>query len=130
MIIVDTDILVDVIRKYLPALQWLRSKEDEKIAIPGFVAMELIFGCENKVQQNSIEKHISNYNILRPSSLACNQALHTFTQYHLSNDIGIIDSLIAHTIMETNLPLHTFNQKHYKAIPNLKTVQPYKKGNR
>ncbi len=27
-----------------------------------------------------------------------------------------------------NLPLYTFNQKHYAAIPKLKTVQPYEKG--
>lgn len=26
-----------------------------------------------------------------------------------------------------NVPLVTFNQKHYAAVPNLRTLQPYKK---
>ena len=128
MIVVDTDILVDVLRKYSPALQWLASLEDEEeIAFPGFVAMELISGCQNKAQQYRVEKHISNYTILWPSPSACNQALHTFTQYHLSHGIGLLDSLVGHTVVETNLPLHTFNKKHYAPIQNLTTIQPYRK---
>ncbi len=38
------------------------------------------------------------------------------------------DIMIGETALALNLPLHTFNQKHYAAIPNLKTIQPYTKG--
>jgi predicted nucleic acid-binding protein len=33
--------------------------------------------------------------------------------------------LIAQTALMANLPLHTFNDKHFKAVPNLRTIQPY-----
>ena len=31
------------------------------------------------------------------------------------------------TDIENNIPLHTFNIKHYSAVPALTTVQPYQK---
>jgi predicted nucleic acid-binding protein len=39
----------------------------------------------------------------------------------------MFDALIAFTAMEGAIPLHTFNIKHYHAIPGLTTVQPYAK---
>lgn len=48
-----------------------------------------------------------------------------FRQVHLANAIGILDMLIAHTAIDMNLPLHTFNLKHYAAVPGLQTIQPY-----
>lgn len=35
--------------------------------------------------------------------------------------------MISETAVALGLPLHTFNQKHYSAIPSLNTVQPYGK---
>jgi predicted nucleic acid-binding protein len=42
MILLDSDIMIDFLRKYPPAINWLSSLEDEKIALPGYVVMELI----------------------------------------------------------------------------------------
>jgi predicted nucleic acid-binding protein len=51
-----------------------------------------------------------------------------FARYHLKHGIGILDTLIGQIAVDLDLPLHTFNQKHYSAIPSLKTIQPYRKG--
>ncbi|MBE9056747.1 type II toxin-antitoxin system VapC family toxin [Sphaerospermopsis sp. LEGE 08334] len=49
MILLDSDIVIDFLRKYPPAIIWLSSLGDEEIALPGYVAMELMQGCKNKV---------------------------------------------------------------------------------
>jgi len=43
MILLDTDVMVDILRGYEPAKEWLASVEE--IGVPGLVAMELIQGC-------------------------------------------------------------------------------------
>ena len=52
MILVDTDVMVDVMRRHAPAVAWLDSLDTETIGIPGLVAMELLQGCRNR-EENS-----------------------------------------------------------------------------
>ena len=42
MICVDTDVMIDILRRYAPAVAWLRSRGAEELALPGLVAMELL----------------------------------------------------------------------------------------
>jgi predicted nucleic acid-binding protein len=87
--------------------------------------MELIQGCRNKAEQDQVERILTAYQIVWPSAAACDAALASFSQHHLSHSLGIIDALIGHTAIELGAPLHTFNQKHYDPIAGLTTVQPY-----
>jgi hypothetical protein len=128
MVLLDTDIMIDLLRKYPPALAWLASLDDEEIGLPGFVVMELIQGCKNKLEQEKIEKTLAAYSVVWPSSETCDEALSMFAQFYLSHSLGLLDALIGETAVGINLPIHTFNQKHYAPISNLKTVQPYAKG--
>lgn len=47
MVFADTDVMVDVLRGFTPALEWLASLGEEQVVISGFVAAELLQGCEN-----------------------------------------------------------------------------------
>jgi hypothetical protein len=127
MILLDTDILIDLIRRYPPALVWLRSLGEEEVNMPGFVVMEIIQGCRSKAEQERTERELSEYAVVWPSEVTLAEALKVYSQYHLSHNPGILDALIGQTAVALDLPLHTFNQKHYAAIPNLKTIQPYTK---
>jgi predicted nucleic acid-binding protein len=127
MLLLDTDILIDLLRQYQPAVDWLDSVGDEEIIVPGFVVMELLQGCRSKAEQEAVEKAIGDYGIVWPTAKTCGDALAVFAKYRLSHDLGLLDSLIGQTAVSLNLPLHTFNQKHYAAIPNLETIQPYRK---
>jgi len=128
MLLLDTDIMIDLSRQYQPALDWLASLGDEEIALPGFVVMELIQGCRNKLEQEKIEKTLVLYSVVWPSAKTCDEARSVFARYHLSHSLGLLDALIGETAVALNLPLHTFNQKHYAPISNLKIVQPYSRG--
>ena len=52
MILLDSDIMIDLLRQFLPAIDWLDSLPDEEeLILSGFVVMELIQGCRNKTEQ-------------------------------------------------------------------------------
>ncbi|MFM7885513.1 MAG: PIN domain-containing protein [Pseudanabaena sp.] len=71
--------------------------------------------------------HNVSLEIVRATAETCNQALEVFAEYNLSQGLGLIDALIGQTAISLGVPLHTFNVKHYAVIPNLITVQPYKR---
>ena len=103
MILLDTDILIDSLRNYQPALDWFRENENEQFILPGYVYMELIKGCRSKKEIESITKKFGSFDRVWLSKEHCELAL------------------------SLNLPLHTFNIKHYSGISKLKTIQPYSK---
>lgn len=74
MIFLDTDVAIDLLRQYPPAVTW-------------------------------------------PSPEVCEEALALFARGHLGHGFGILDALIGQMAVALNLPLHTFNQKHYTIIP-------------
>lgn len=127
MIFLDTDVMIDLLRQYPPAMFWLGSLGEEESILPGFVVMELIQGAINKTEQEKIEKELGSYIILWPSPETCDAALSVFARYHLSHRLGILDALIGQMAVDLDLPLYTFNQKHYAVVPDLRTMQPYEK---
>lgn len=126
MIFIDTDIVVDIYRGYNSAIDWKNSIQDE-IIISGYTGLELINGCTNSKDLNLIKKLLVSYSLIWTSEEICNKAFDTFSKLKLKTGIDFVDCLIGHTALEFDLPLYTFNKKHYKHIPKLKTIQPYKK---
>lgn len=63
MILLDSDVMIDLLRQYLPAMRWFDA----------------------------------------------------------------LDALIGQIAVALRVPLYTFNQKHYRFIPELRTIQPYEK---
>ena len=125
MILLDTDVMVDILRGYEPAREWLKSAQE--IGVPGLVAMELIQGCQNAREQKQLEKTLSAYQLLWPDENDCNRALLSFSSHHLSDNIGMLDALIAETAIGVNAELATFNVKHYRVLKGLQSVQPYER---
>ena len=120
----DTDVIVDLLRSFPPAVQWLESLNDDLI-LTGFVVMELIDGCKDRSDQRRVERVIRPFPITWPSRETLNSALSVFSEYHLVHGLSMLDSVIGQTARDLGLPLATFNRKHYSVIRGLKTVQPY-----
>lgn len=125
MLLLDTDVMIDVLRRHPPAVAWLSSLGDTPLLLPGFVVMELIQGCRSRAEQGRAERVLAGFQTAWPSATACDAAVASFTAYHLSHSLGLLDALIAHTALELALPLQTFNAKHYAPIAALTTTQPY-----
>lgn len=120
MILLDTDVMVDILRGYEPAKEWLNSVRE--IGIPGLVAMELIQGCQNAREQKQLEKALAGYPLYWLDEDSCNNALTNFSAHHLSDNIGLLDALIAETAISTNAELATFNVKHYRVLKGLRSI--------
>ena len=64
MIILDTDVMVDLLRQYPSAVTWLATLGDEEIVLPGFVVMELLQGCKNNYEQDKVEQVLPDLRLL------------------------------------------------------------------
>jgi len=124
MFLLDTDILIDVQRGHEPAVAWFAALEEIPV-VPGFVVMELVQGAENTHQVRQVMKLVAPLMVVWPSEDDCTRALSDFTAYHLSHNLGLIDSLIAACATGLSATLCTFNAKHYRVVPDLKVEQPY-----
>lgn len=95
MAIVDTDVMVDVLRGYPPAVAWLRSLGNEVLVIPGLVIMELLEGRRNRSETESLLRWIAKYEICWPTERDCNRGLAHFAFGRLGAKLSIYGELWA-----------------------------------
>jgi predicted nucleic acid-binding protein len=128
MRVLDSDVIIDILRGYPPAVVWLaQTVGKEELKLPGFVVLELIAGCKNKQAVQQVMKLTKRFSIYWPPPDHCAQAIDYFATSHLSHNIGVLDMLIGASALSLNVPLCTFNVKHFKAIPGLTVEQPYQR---
>jgi hypothetical protein len=87
--------------------------------------MELLQGCRDRNDQNTVESELRRFAIHWPTATDCDRAMADFAAFRLSHNLGLLDSLIAHTAVGLGEELATFNVKHYAVVNGLATVQPY-----
>ena len=84
--------------------------------------MELLQGMRNKSEMEIMKKSFREMgvNILPISNRISIQAARYVEEFALSNHMEMADALIASTCIENNTELYTANDKHYKAISDLR----------
>jgi len=123
----DTDVMIDILRGYPPALAWLATLGNEEIALCGIVVMELLQGCKDQNTMTKTEKFLESYRIYWPTAADCHRALNDLANRHLSHGLKMLDALIGECAVGLGVPLFTFNKKHFDPISALKTLAPYAK---
>ena len=123
-LLLDTDVMIDLLRKRSYAWQWLRSLEAFPVT-SCFTALELLGGSSNKQEYRTVEKFLLDFPILYPSLEDMEGALGVYTPFCLSHGAGYLDVLIASVAVGHNLMLATCNTKHFNGLPNLRILQPY-----
>jgi tRNA(fMet)-specific endonuclease VapC len=127
VLLLDTDVMVDVLRGYEPAVEWLSLLTDEAPALPGLVVLELMDGCRSTMEMKRLVKRVKPFRIYWPSAADCDRALAEFANGRLTHGLSIMDVLIAECAVGLNATLCTFNTKHFKSITQLRTRQPVRK---
>jgi predicted nucleic acid-binding protein len=122
--LLDTDVMVDFLRGHAPAVAWLTASP-QSLGLPGLVAVELVQGSRNMIEQQRIENELRRFSWYWPTPADCQRAYQDFSTYHLSHHLGLLDALVAHTAVGLQEPLATFNVKHYGLVASLRTIQPY-----
>ncbi len=125
MILVDTDVLIDLLRGYPRAVLWFESLGDTPVLLCGLSALELLEGCRNRAETDRLLKLLARYRIVWPGPRDFDRVLADFAVARVDRRIGILDVLIGETAVGLGLPLHTFNVRHFRAIPGLHLVEPY-----
>jgi predicted nucleic acid-binding protein len=125
IVIVDTDILVDVGRGVREAIACLEGIEQRLVmAISIITQMELIIGCRNKKELRSLKQFVSRFQLIKLNEEISDRAVSLLERYRLSHGLLIADALIAATSMSLNQPFITKNQSDYRFIEELPLL-PY-----
>ena len=125
MILLDTDVLVECLRGSEKAKSWLETLSTETLAIPGVAAMELVMGCQNRLDLEQTQRFLEAFPVTWPDAAEFASAYDLLSALRLSVGIGIPDCLIAAIAISRRARLYTFNLKHFRAVPGLDVAQPY-----
>jgi predicted nucleic acid-binding protein len=125
LIVIDTDILIDVGRGDKTAIDCLQLIERQfQMTISVVTQMELIIGCRNKVELQDLRKFLQHFQILKLTEKITDRTVDLLEQYRLSHGLLIADALIAATAIEYDEAFITKNQRDYRFITGLK-LQSY-----
>ena len=121
LVLVDTDILVDASRGVATAIRFLEAQESQAaVSISAVTQMELLIGCRDRAELRATERFLNRFAIVPLTEAASQLAVKLVADYHLSHSMKIPDALIAATALNSDLPLATKNQKHFRFLPGLK----------
>ena len=124
-LLVDTDILIDVSREIQEAIDCLSQIEQQgSIAISCITQMELIIGCRNKKELETLDDFLAEFEIISVDTAISDTAVKLLQEYRLSHGLLIADALIAATAISGNASLISKNQRDYRFIKEL-TLLPY-----
>ncbi len=122
--LVDSTVLVDVLRGYSPSALWLQMQSG--LAITPIVWLELVAGVPNKVKQLAALKLLAQFEMIYLVQADMDWAMQQLFAYKLSHNIGMMDCLIASVSYRLQLPLYTHNLKHITPLLGQAiAVKPY-----
>ena len=125
LIIVDTDILIDAARNVNEALNCLQQIEQRlPAAVSSVTQMELIIGCRNKNELDSLEQFLYRFHIIGLNEQISDTAIDLLKRYRLSHGLLIADALIAATAIISDLAFVSKNQRDYRFIEGFQLL-PY-----
>ncbi len=86
--------------------------------------MELVVGCRNKLEQQTLERFLAKFQVLPLNSEISERATFLLATYYLSHGLLIADALIAARAIAHNISLLSKNQRDFRFIQEL-TLLPY-----
>ncbi len=125
MILLDTDVMVEVYRGNPAAVRWLDGLGEEELGLPGFVVLELIYGCRNKRELDATMKLAGRFPVLWPGAEDCDRALADYARSKLSHNLSMLDALIGQCAVGLDCLLYTFNARHFSLIKGLRHQAPF-----
>jgi predicted nucleic acid-binding protein len=110
-VLVDSDILIDVVRRFEPTIEQLALVEEgADLCISRMTQMELIVGCRDKAGLRTVESFLTTFEVIPFNDVIAQQAIELLRKYNLSHGLLVPDALIAATALTINVPLVSRNQ--------------------
>ena len=121
--LLDTSILIDLLRQFPPAITWFTSQRD--LGVSSIVWLELLQGAQNIHSQQKAQQLLHQLAKIEISTDDMNWAIKQLVKYNLSHNVGGIDCLIAATSYRLQIPLYTMNLKHFTPMLGTLAQKPY-----
>jgi predicted nucleic acid-binding protein len=123
--LIETNVVVDVIRRYLPALSWLQAQNQPTLGITPIIWMEVIAGGPTKIRRLRAAKFMAAFDMIYLTQADLDWAMQTQMRHELSHGVGMMDSLIASGSHRLQIPLYTHNLKHFAPLLGNLAQKPY-----
>ena len=121
--LVDTNVVVDLLRGYAPAEQWLASQS--QLGVTRGVYFEIFEGVSSKLRLQEAQKFLDRFELIEYTLFDLQWATDQLATYWLSHGIDAFDCLIAAPSYRLQLPLFTRNLKHFTPLLGNLAQEPY-----
>ena len=119
MILCDTNVIIEALKKNSVVIQTIEKIGLEQIAVSVITVMELYYGALHKAELKTIKRHLSSIRILQIDEAISVTASELIERYAKSHGLPIPDALIAATSINHGLQLYTGNTKDFIYIENI-----------
>ena len=123
--LIDTDVLIDILRGTPVAQAWLARSAATAFQIPGVVAMELVMGCRNQAELRRVQQFLGAFSVAWTEAAEFARAYDLLVAYRLTSGLSIPDCLVAAMALTRSATLYTFNMRHFRVITGLNVQEPY-----
>ena len=122
-ILIDTDIIIDYLKGYLKAADYLE-KNNSELLLSAITVAELYAGVREE-EKNSLDMFINAFDIIDINHEISIMGGLFKRDFYKSHGVGLADSLIAASAKTTKARLATLNRNHYPMLDDI--IVPYKK---
>lgn len=123
LVLVDTDILIDVAAQNADAIDCLKHFEGKStLAVSAVTELELLVGCRNKAELQNTDRLLERFQILSLNEQISNGAVSLIRKYRLSHGLLLADALIAATAIAVDCEFVSKNQRDYRFVDKLKLL--------
>ena len=123
MILVDTNILIEIYRDNQLIIDKVRSIGQENIAVSVITNAELMYGARNKNELQTILKDLKKLTVLNLDTDISSKFVQLIEKYALSHKLSLPDAMIAATAICRNLTLYTLNIKDFIFIKDIDLLE-------
>ena len=119
LVICDSNIIIDLLRSNPKTISELNSIGFENVIISSITLVELLNGSRSKRDYLSIEKRISNFNIIHFNDDISKLIESYSRKFSLHFHLQIPDLIIGATAVYYDLKLFTHNKKDFRFLPGI-----------
>jgi predicted nucleic acid-binding protein len=121
--LLDTAVVVDVLRGHPPATAWLATQS--QLGVTPMVWLEIIEGAPNQRAQRAALRLLQSFERVEVTPPDIDWAIRQLLRFHLSHGVEAMDSLIAAVSHRLQVPLYTPNLKHFTPLLGPLAQNPY-----
>lgn len=123
--VLDTSVVIDLLRGLGPATQWFSSLGKQRPAITPIVWMEAVQGATDATKRAQAIRFLRQFFVEHATPDDNRWAMRQLSRFYLSHGVHLQDVMIASVAVRLDVPLYTLNLKHYEPLPSIRVIRPY-----